>query len=111
MDDRFFEKLVDFLPKHVSPIRSYYHGVFAFLVTFALTYYLGKQHFVMDFNQDKIASETEKRIQEGVSVAIAVIVSLLVADVAFSISWKKRNFAVNKNHMTYKRWFPGVYQP
>ena len=109
MDGQFFEKLVDFLPKHVSPMKSYSHGAIAFIATFIVTFLLGRKYFVLDFDQDDFISESEQRTQDGVSVAVAIIISLLVADFVFSISWKRRNFAVNKNHMTYKRWFPVAY--
>lgn len=109
MDDQFFEKLVEFLPKHVSPLKSYIHGFAAFLVVYTLVYTIGGKYFVMDFNQDGEISENEKKTQQGVRIAVAVVISLLVADVVFSVSWKRRNWFINKNHITYKRWFPSMY--
>lgn len=109
MDGQFFEKLVDFLPKHVSPMKSYAHGAIAFVVTFIVSYLLGGDYFVLDFNQDGVISESEEMTQKGVKIAVSVIISLLVADLVFSVSWKKRNFLINKNHMTYRRWFPKMY--
>lgn len=107
MDGQFFEKLVDFLPKHVSPMRSYAHGGVAFLVTFLVAYLILPRS--LDHDRDGVVSETEKRTQEGVRVAVSVIASLLVADLVFSLSWRRRNFTINKNHMTYRRWFPSFY--
>ena len=109
MDDQFFEKLVDFLPKHVSPIKSYFHGTLAFTVSCIIIYIIGGNYFVLDFNQDDVISESEARTQQGVRIAVSVIISLLIADIVFSFSWKKRNFLINKNHLTYKRWFPKMY--
>ena len=109
MDEQFFEKLVDFLPKHVSPIPSYFHGTLAFIVSSIIIYIIGGNFFVIDFNQDEVISETEARMQQGVRIAVAVIISLLLADVVFSVSWKRRNFYINKNHVTYRRWFPKIY--
>jgi hypothetical protein len=109
MDGQFFDKLVEFLPKHVSPMPSYVHGAVAFTVMFVVVYLLGGEYLVLDFDQDGEISETEQRAQDGVRLAVAVIIALLVADLVFSISWKRRNFSINKNHVTYKRWFPKAY--
>lgn len=109
MDDQFFEKLVEFLPKHVSPLKSYAHGFAAFLVVYTIVYIIGGNYFVMDFNQDGEISETEKKTQQGVRIAVAIVISILVADVVFAVSWKRRNWLINKKHLTYKRWFPRMY--
>ena len=109
MDEQFFEKLVDFLPKHVSPMPSYIHGTIAFVVSVIVTYTLGNKYFVFDFNGDGETSEIEEKTQTSVKLAVSLIISLLVADLVFSSSWRLRNFTINKNHMIYKRWFPNIY--
>lgn len=109
MDDKFFEKLVEFLPKHVSPMKSYAHGAIGFIVAYLIAYAIGGQFFILDFDQDDAISETERRAQDGIRIAIAVLVALFVSDLVFNISWRRRNFSINKNHITYKRWFTSLY--
>lgn len=109
MDGQFFDKLVDFLPKHVSATKSYVHASIAFIATCLVVYIVGGRYVVFDFDQDGDISDSEKTAQDGVKIAVAVIIALLVADFVFNVSWKRRNFLINKNHVTYKRWFPSVY--
>ena len=108
MSEKFFQDLVEFLPKHVSPRISYAHALVAFLITGTITYIIGG-NINFDFNDDGEQSEIEKRTSSSVRIAGSVIISLLVADFVFSTSWKLRNLKTNKNHITYSRWFPGFY--
>ncbi len=109
MSANFFQDLVDFLPKHVSPRISYVHALIAFLITGTITYILGG-NMSFDFDNDGVQSELEERTSLAVRLAVTAIVSLLVADMTFSTSWRLRNFSANKNHITYSRWFPGFYK-
>jgi len=56
-----------------------------------------------------VISETERRAQSGIRIAVAVLVALFVYDLVFNVSWRIRNFNINRNHVTYKRWFTGLY--
>lgn len=106
MEDNFFEKLEQFLPKHVSPLPSYAHGAVAFVVAAIVTYRLGAEHLAFDFDQDEaVFTTTEMYVQ----IAVSSVVSLIVADLVFSLSFKLRSFSTNKNHFTYRRWFPRLY--
>jgi len=76
----FFEELVKFLPKHVSPMKS--------------------------VNRDGIESENEEKAKKLIQHGLSFIISVFIADVAFNTSWRLRN-KINKNHATYSRWFQG----
>ena len=105
----FFDQLEDFIPKHVSPIKSYVHALAAFVVTGLITYFLGGKYLVSDFNQDDNVSETEVRARRYVQVASSVLISLLVADSVYAFSFRVRGFKANKKHFVWKRWFPKLY--
>lgn len=109
MDETFFEKLVEFLPKHVPLAKSYAHGAIGSVLAYLITYSIGGQFFILDFDQDDVISETERRAQSGIRIAVAVLVALFVYDLVFNVSWRIRNFNINRNHVTYKRWFTGLY--
>lgn len=108
MSEKFFQDLVEFLPKSISPTISYAHALVAFLITSTITYVLGG-NINFDFNNDGEQSVIDKRTSNSVRLAGTVIISLLVADFVFSMSWKLRNLKTNKNHITYSKWFPGIY--
>lgn len=63
----------------------------------------------MPFFQDEHISETEEKAKQYVQVAVSGVISLLVADLVNSSSFRIRSFGVNKKHFTYRRWFPGAY--
>lgn len=109
MTSNFFDQLEEFLPKHVSPLPSYVHASAAFIIAALITYYFGAKHIVFDFNKDEHISDTEKSVEQYVQLAVCTVVSLLVADLVFSSSFKLRSYKTNKKHYTYRRWFPGVY--
>jgi len=87
----FFEELVKFLPKHVSPMKSYIHASLVFVITFV--------------NRDGIESENEEKAKKFIQHGLSFIISVFIADFAFDISWRLRN-KVNRNHNVYSRWFP-----
>ena len=64
--------------------------------------------FTLDIDGDGIESEKEKTMKNLVYYASAGIVGFFIADTVFGVSWKLRN-KVNRNHITYSKWFPGVY--
>lgn len=104
-----FEQLEDFLPKHVSPLPSYFHASLAFIVAGLVTYYLGAEYIVSDFTGDGRISEAEARAKKYVQIGASALISLFLADTVFSISFKLRGFRTNKRHLTYRRWFPSLY--
>ena len=108
MSEGFFENLVEFLPKHVSPRPSYLHATIVFIVVWIIIYSMGGGIDV-DINNDDVESKTDARVSEAIRVGISLIISLLVADTAYSISWNWRNFKINKNHNVYRKWFPSIY--
>ena len=102
---KFFKDLVEFLPKHVSPIKSYTHALLAFISFFIISYLImNKLDFQLDVDNDGIESENEERVKKIIQIAISFIISVFIADLTFNASWKIRN-RVNKNHATYARWF------
>ena len=105
----FFDQLGEFLPKHVSPIKSYAHALAAFVVTGLITYFLGAKYLVSDFNRDDEVSAAEVRARKYVQVASSVLISSLVADFVFSFSFRVRGYRANKKHFVWKRWFPKLY--
>jgi hypothetical protein len=110
MSEKFFQDLIEFLPKHVSPIPSYSHAIVAFLVTGTITYLIsGKFAPDFDLDQDGEQSESESIAALSVRLAGVAILSLMVADFVFSFSWRRRNIKINRNHITYSRWFPSLY--
>lgn len=105
----FFEQLEDFLPTHVSPLPSYACASVALVISGLITYYLGAEYLVSDFNRDKHVSPAEARARKYVQVVTSVLVSLLVADTVYDLSFKVRGYMANKKHFVYKRWFPKLY--
>jgi hypothetical protein len=106
---KFFEELEDFLPQHVSPIPSYAHALVALVATGLVTYFLGAEYLVADFDRDQQVSATEVRARKYVQAAVSTLVSLFVADAVFSLSFRRRGFRANKNHFVWSRWFPKLY--
>jgi len=94
----FFEELVKFLPKHVSPMKSYIHASLVFVITFIVS--------TLIVNRDGIESENEEKAKKLIQHGLSFIISVFIADVAFNTSWRLRN-KINKNHATYSRWFQG----
>lgn len=105
----FFEQLEDFLPSHVSPLPSYAYASIAFVVCGLITYNLGAEYIVSDFNRDDHVSAAEERTRKYVQMAASALISLLVADAIFDMSLKVRGFRANKKHFTYGKWFPKLY--
>jgi len=109
MSATFFKELVEFLPKYVSPVKSYVHATLTFIITFIIAkLIINKLDFNFDIDSDGSESETEEKAKMFVEYAVALLISIFVADLAFSASWKIRN-RVNGKHKTYARWFKGLY--
>jgi len=96
----FFEELVKFLPKHVSPMKSYIHASLVFVITFIISTLI-----MNNVNRDGIESENEEKAKKFIQHGLSFIISVFIADFAFDISWRLRN-KVNRNHNVYSRWFP-----
>ncbi|CAM9517413.1 unnamed protein product [Sphacelaria rigidula] len=109
METTIFFELEDFLPQYVSSIPSYAHASIALVLAGLMTYYLGAEYFVADFNRDEQVFETEVRARKYVLVAASILVSLFVADAVFTLSFRLRGFKANKNHFVWRRWFPKLY--
>ena len=103
----FFEELVKFLPKHVSPMKSYVHASLVFIITFIVSILITNNlDLKFDVNSDGTESENEEKAKKFIQYGISFIVSVFVADAAFNTSWRLRN-KININHTTYARWFQG----
>ncbi len=103
----FFEELIEFLPKHVSPMKSYIHASLVFVITFIISsLVINKLDFQFDVNRDGVESENEEKAKKFIQHGMSFIISIFVADFAFNTSWRIRN-RVNRNHATYSRWFKG----
>lgn len=57
-------------------------------------------HTLSNVSRDDRVSETEARGQRYVRIALSPIISLFVADAAFSLTFKMRGFRLNKKHLT-----------
>lgn len=104
-----FDQLEAFLPKHISIVPSGMHALAAFVATGLTAYYLGGAYISFDLTRDDQLSEADERAQHFVRVAVAVLLSTIVADAVFSLSFRVRGFRVNKKHHVYQRWFPSLY--
>ena len=103
----FFEELIEFLPKHVSPMKSYIHASLVFVITFIISsLVINKLDFQFDVNRDGVESENEEKAKKFVQVGVSFILAVFAADLTFSTSWRIAN-RVNRNHATYARWFKG----
>lgn len=104
-----FDQLEAFLPKHIYIVPSGMHALAAFVATGFTAYYLGGKYISFDFTRDDQLSEADERAQHFVQVAVAVLLSIIVADAVFSLSFRVRGFRINKKHHVYQRWFPSLY--
>jgi len=110
LPSNFFEQLTEFLPKFVSPMKSYLHAGIAFTCVFIIVHMISS-NLKLDIDGDGEESETEEKARNLVALAISFIMAIFVADVTYTISWRLRNKAVNGNHLTWRRWFAPVYGP
>ena len=109
MSKAFFKELVDFLPKHVSPVKSYIHATISFIVMFIIANtVINKMDFKFDIDSDGLESDTEEKAARFIGYGFAFLIAIFVADLTFSTSFKMRN-KVNRNHATYARWFKSLY--
>lgn len=109
MSATFFSQLKEFLPQYVSPVPSYIHSFIVFGVVMLVGHILTKTtDFVLDVNGDGEESDTEKTMKRFAYYGTAAIVGILAADLTYTVSWKLRN-KVNRDHLTYSRWFPNLY--
>ena len=104
-----FDQLEEFLPKHVTPVPSYFHAAAAFLVAGIATHQLGGQFIASDFDSDGSVSETEARAKKYARIASSLLVAIFFFDTVYNISFKIRGFRTNKKHFTYRHWFPKIY--
>lgn len=104
-----FEQLEEFLPKHISPVPSYLHASLAFAVTGLVSYHIAGKLITSDFTRDGRVTEEEARAKKYVQIGACTLLSLLLADAVFSISFKVRGFRINRKHFTYSKWFPSLY--
>jgi len=109
MSASFFSELKDFLPVFVSPRPSYIHASIAFIITILVGHMLTKTDLLtLDIDGDGVESEKEKKMKNLVYYGSSAIVGFFIADTVFGLSWKLRN-KVNRPHLTYANWFPGIY--
>lgn len=109
MSTKFFKELVEFLPKHVSPTKSYIHSALTFVIVFIISKIIIKQiDMNFDVDSDGSESESEEKAKFFIECGIALLISLFASDMAFNISWGIRN-RINKNHRTYQKWFKALY--
>lgn len=106
----FFEQLKEFLPKYISPMKSYIHAGIVFLVVFALvSMIINYADFEFDINNDGLESENEEKAKRYIGYGVSFLVAVVAADLGYTVSWKLRN-SVNKDHLTYSRWFGSIYK-
>lgn len=106
----FFEELEKFLPVFVSVVPTYLHASLVFIVVLIIGQIMtNRSNAKMDIDGDGEESATEKKMRLFIFRGTSVVVALFMADLAFQISWKLRN-RVNRKHLVYSRWFPGLLQ-
>lgn len=104
MSKEFFQELENFLPEYVPVVPSYLHATLAFCVVVLIGSIIAKRS--QDIDGDESASE--KKMKKFIYLGTSVIVAIFFADLTFNISWKLRN-KVNRKHLVYSRWFPGMF--
>ena len=110
MSREFFQELENFLPVFVSAVPSYLHSGLVFGVVVLIGSIITKKSkTIMDIDGDSLESATEKKMKKFIYMGTTVIVAIFFADLTFDISWKIRN-KVNRKHLVYSRWFPGIFQ-
>lgn len=109
MSKAFFKELVEFLPKYVSPRTSYLHATISLIITFIVAnIIITKMDFKFDIDRDGNESETEEKVARFIGYGFAFLIAIFVADLTFNTSFRMRN-RVNRNHLTYARWFKNLY--
>lgn len=110
MSREFFDELENFLPVFVSVIPSYIHAAAVFSVVVLIGSMISKKiQSTMDIDGDGEESPTEKKMKRFIYMGTSVIAGIFLADIAFTISWRLRN-KVNRKHLVYSRWFPGIFK-
>lgn len=109
MSKEFFQELENFLPEFVPVGPSYVHATLAFCIVVLIGSIIAKKsRAIMDIDGDSVESATEKKMKKFIYLGTSVIVAIFFADLTFNISWKLRN-KVNRKHLVYSRWFPGIF--
>lgn len=108
--NNFFQQLTEFLPKYVSPLKSYMHSGIAFIIIFTIVHLIAS-NLKLDIDGDGEESETEEKARKLVSLSVSFIIAIFVADITYTISWRLRNKALNGTHLTWRRWFSPLYGP
>ena len=106
----FFQELEKFLPVYVKPLPSYIHGGLVFVVVLLIgVINANRSKVIFDINGDAVESSQERKMKKFIFIGSSVAVGIFLADLTFNISWKLRN-RVNRKHLVYSRWFPGIFQ-
>lgn len=100
----FFEELVEFLPKRVSPVKSYVYASITFVAVFSIIHALSSK---FQYKEDE--TEKQQKSRKIVSISLGLVVGIFIAESAFKLSWGLANKKVNGKHMVYQRWFPKLY--
>lgn len=100
----FFKELTEFLPKRVSPFKSYMHASIVFVIVFSIIHTLSSK---FQYKEDE--TEKEQKARKIVSISLALIVGIFISEAAFKTSWSLANRKANGNHIIYQRWFPKLY--
>ena len=70
----FFEELVKFLPKHVSPMKSYVHASLVFIITFIVSILITNNlDLKFDVNSDGTESENEEKAKKFIQYGICLL--------------------------------------
>lgn len=110
MSKEFFQELENFLPVYVSSVPSYFHSGLVFGVVFIIGLVITQRSkTILDINEDSVESATEKKMKKFIYIGTTVVIGIFLADFTFNISWKLRN-RVNRKHLVYSRWFPGLFK-
>lgn len=110
MPKEFFEELEKFLPVYVSPMKSYIHGGMVFAVIVLVGFInANNTKTILDINGDSIKSEQGKNMKKFIFIGTSVVIGIFLADLTYEISGQLSN-RVNRKHLVYSRWFPGIFQ-